>query len=1283
MDTHLTALNGSALRPALKAIILALLPGLEEETSEDFERTLRLLNKFKEISTGVHAEKQNTNVDPRPQYFWQCLFQASITGANRRAGVLAYLHRYLPKLGESGSSEYAEDQAESTVSSKIEAVIDPEPGLLVRCFASGLADEQILIQRGFLDLLVTHFPIHSDVFQRALKIDDQTTLMGAAISVVTRREMSLNRRLWTWLLGPENDKEQPETPISPQAEWSAPVGDVVVSSKGSYFDAYSLPSLSKCLLEMIREDSPNPVERAKPFRIALSLMDRWEIGGQVVPKVFLPIMESVRDYRASAESKENFAEVLRSANVFFDGVESGLIWSELQELTSLPSDETVISQHSALTQLQLALFIISHFHVREEEMVTLHVPLVALLLLGRVKQWQLKQNDTNTPANSSIMSLVLELLQQMIDLTPERAYVAKASQGNTHDHVDPASKWNVVDSVGAFYNNIKNSLEVPFPLPPAELGNILLIESSELFLQALRSKDGSRFLRAKFQIFSSIFLKVSHHQAINSNGFFQLFRQALSSCSDAPLQHDSFPLVTTITQAAVLMLDTQQSDQSMSIEQFYELTPILVRCLWCFLTPSHPKYHVEAIQDLWRLQAVTWRDRVVEASLSELLAQSLSSSAAGTESVEAAKRFAIFWNHSTHGGDTTKERGQANNRKASLFGIPNQVEGDVALLERPLLLVLDGLSGGDEDTRTFLRSWLSTIPSTEQVLDILINRISDLESFEGISFADPGLLTAGDQPLLASDDMSLCLYYTQTLAAVFQTLPASTQVKVGSGVISPIERQTENEKTNEGGPLTYSKFLAKLNLFLLKQSIIYLEITAQDEVIRLRHTSLILLQQIFVGPCAFQVLSLRPCEFLITQLLGSIPSVDNHSIVSLMDTCLAAMKITYREQLEPKLPSTQKHTRSFSGLSLSIERTNGQSAPENFSPPSILLDCVIKGLGTARCRPILDSWVTFLGECLPLYSGTIFQILLPLVGCICREIESNFDTLHTLFMRDVPTSDEVTEGTLLALFQALEKVLAQAHDRLTTEELKAVVAKSPEQPQGFFGNMGLGVFTSEAQQTRSATANDRLSVLLCFKDAIRICFSVWAWGSFGGDSTKQDANSLASFRYVSLRMRNRAKRILEHLLVAEALESLEALIEIWTARSYAVEDMQPESVLNLLNVLDASKPKVTIPAIFNALYSRTNPSALDPTRKSTLTSDISQIQIAAFLVSYTKSLEDDVTDEIWPDCTAFLRDVLSNPFPQRQVLPRLLEFSAVLGLKMENTSFADQKKMRRELGVSS
>jgi hypothetical protein len=60
----------------------------------------------------------------------------------------------------------------------------------MRCFAAGFADQQLLIQRGCLDLLVSHLPLHCKVLQRA-KPADFGALLRAAVDVVNRRYVNL------------------------------------------------------------------------------------------------------------------------------------------------------------------------------------------------------------------------------------------------------------------------------------------------------------------------------------------------------------------------------------------------------------------------------------------------------------------------------------------------------------------------------------------------------------------------------------------------------------------------------------------------------------------------------------------------------------------------------------------------------------------------------------------------------------------------------------------------------------------------------------------------------------------------------------------------------------------------------------------------------------------------------------------------------------------------------------------------------------------------------------
>jgi len=449
---------------------------------------------------------------------------------------------------------------------------------------------------------------------------------------------------------------------------------------------------------------------------------------------------------------------------------------------------------------------------------------------------------------------------------------------------------------------------------------------------------------------------------------------------------------------------------------------------------------------------------------------------------------------------------------------------------------------------------------------------------------------------------------------------------------------------------------------------------------------LTVLHQILLNPFAEQFAKLHLEDVLIEKLQQSLNGPDPYVQVLLLDVVYASLKL--RELVPAELPTSPSHEKRMAHLEatrsprLSLAERRMIMQP----PPPALLKCILAGLSSPSSRAVLESWVGFLSECLPLYTASVFQVLIPLVETLCRQIGSTFNSLQRLF-RSVdhapsPTSKGAVgpETTLISLLNGLEQVLANGHDRLLAEEARAQVVKSPDQPQGFFGNMVSGVFSSDAPQTRSATANDRLTVLLAFQDAVRICFTIWSWGQ-GSDAAGQDATSGASLNYTSLRMRNRARRLLEHLFAAETLECLETVIGIWRGALDSADLSKAAEVLNLLPALDGSRPKHTIPALFNAIYSRTNPSALDPSRRSTLTIELQDADLVIFLVDYTRSLEDDTMDEIWQDCTAFLKDLLGNPFPHRQTLPSLLEFAAILGEKVDNTNFGEQRKMRRELAV--
>jgi hypothetical protein len=716
LENYFLKVDASALRPALKALILSLLPGLEEETSEEFSRTLRLINGFK-LAVNQEEEKDQRDQGHGDEYFWQCFFLASITSSSRRPGALAYLVKYLPKLAtppSQGPPPRIQERSGSGVPDSAGSIADsivtsPEPGLLIRCFAAGLADEQILIQRGFLDLLVTHLPLHATVLQKRVKQEDLELLITAAIGVVARRDMSLNRRLWSWLLGPEPTLAAGES-LSPSDEHNNPMD----TSKTKYFELYGLKPLSRALLKMLRQQHTDPVQRAKPFRLCLSLMDRWEIGGLIVSDIFLPAIGSVQRYQDQARSKEDFMEVVRSASMFFDGVESGLIWAEIIGL--IRASFATESADEARGKLTLVTFIITHFNVREEEMLLVHAPNAALAISTLLEEKaRFHEHDTSKDPVSSheINTIALNIAIELIGFTPERAFQEPtSSQSPTSKRIGEhqvLSNSQILDEIHSFYVQEQGNLDAATPpFPPRYLLSLLIRKAVILTSKSLIDKSMIAGCVPKTRFLINLATKATGAELPELENLVEAVQTALTN----PGQLAFSTLGCTIS--LVTMLYTQRHISSETVSAIVEPT---VRLAWSFLSSCSPKYHVEAVRSLWQLQScLPPSNREIEAAICELIIENDVTGTFSHREPSACRSFGTLWTHTlqdtaSHGERRSSVALITEPKNAVRYVGPHNFE---VMLDRPLFLLLDALS--DERAQLFVsvRMWLQNLVGIEK-----------------------------------------------------------------------------------------------------------------------------------------------------------------------------------------------------------------------------------------------------------------------------------------------------------------------------------------------------------------------------------------------------------------------------------------------------------------------------------------------------------------------------------------------------------------------------------------
>jgi hypothetical protein len=1266
-ENHILKLDTPALRPALKAIILSLLPGLEDETSEDFERMFSALDTLRRAIEGSGNEAKSSG----SSHFWQCFFLAAITNASRRQGALAFLVRRLPKFGRSRHrpSDASESASVHGLSPDAEAAISPEPGLLIRCFESGLSDPQLLIQRGFLDLLVSHLPLDSPVLQERVGKEDLERLVTAAAGVVSRRDMSLNRRLWAWFLGPEpTASEATEDIASPTQDKPREAPDAA-THQAAFFSRYGLEALTSSVLKMIRRPCKSPGERARPFRVCLSLMDRWEVGGLIVPDIFLPALQSVQSYSETA-SKEQAEEVMRSASAFFDGVDSGLIWGKLIHLITSALDSKLASRDEALQRVRLAKFVLARFNLKEEDMLLHHIPLMILSTLASLNA--ACGAATRSTLDPEVIETAFEIADSLVQIVPDRALREENATEQRMSDALVVSRDAALNQLRAFYEDSQGSLDASDPpFAALELGQFILREAAHIFGVSVQSKTTISSPDLSARVLANLIFKTQNLSALDEHDLSAVFQSSLAEPTEEEAQL-SFGQLNAITTVLTALQTSRPSMPYIPPSQVPQLIYPLVASFWKYLSPVKPKYHVEATRCMLQLHTILPASRMVEAAVASIIDNELSQQAASSATSDCGRHFAILWTHVMYELNAQSEKRGSMTRWSSALQVPTAglASGDYhALLTRPLLLLLDQLDEEGTDISAFMGSWLQDLPSLPRVFDMLISHIQSLQCVAVTAGLSPSNAMTKSHAKSRRDDSKDCLYYLRHIHNIMKKPSQLTWVTLAESYAPSTGESSTRMPLQEWIVRTCLKTMAVA---------VPSEKTSTIHASELHRISVSMISQAYQSPFAAPLRELELEVPLIDRLATAEPTLQSLLLGAILSALRLRLTRPQQEQsTELKVPIQPSHR---SRLSLVMNRDSEDSEPVPIAPPSQLIDCLKHGFSSPASRLVLDDWVQFLIEVLPLYSDTIFQNLLPLVDCFCKQIKSCFEQLTMTFAKRETPSEISPESTLISLINGLEQILAKAHDRLTIQETKASANKSPEQPQGFFSNVVSGVFTSEQTQTRTPTANTRLTVLLCFQDTVRICFAIWSWGGYGHSQGEHDVSSSASFGFTSLRMRNRARRILEHLFAAEALECLETLAVIWTRAP--VNDDQGMAVMGLLNVLNGSKPKHTIPAIFNAIYSRTDPSALDLNRTSTLTSDLSDMELVAFLVEYTMSLEDDAMDEIWQDCTLFLRDVLANPLPHRQILPTLLEFTAVIGQKVDNTNFGEQRKMRRELAVS-
>ena len=109
-----------------------------------------------------------------------------------------------------------------------------------------LGDTNVLVQRNGLDFILQLLPLHSELIPGCLK----GQLNESGLEVLLRRDMSLNRRLYTWLLGTNGGEAQS---AKTRTDSVCSTEDLHESDDHSYFSLHSQHHVTKAMKRLFQK----------------------------------------------------------------------------------------------------------------------------------------------------------------------------------------------------------------------------------------------------------------------------------------------------------------------------------------------------------------------------------------------------------------------------------------------------------------------------------------------------------------------------------------------------------------------------------------------------------------------------------------------------------------------------------------------------------------------------------------------------------------------------------------------------------------------------------------------------------------------------------------------------------------------------------------------------------------------------------------------------------------------------------------------------------------------
>ncbi|KXN85691.1 Protein dopey [Leucoagaricus sp. SymC.cos] len=1188
-DTYYLPLQAD-LRPVMKSFILALLPGLEEETGEYFEKVLSLLDKLSGTVT--------------PSFFFQNIWLVMLTTPAARGTSLNFLSRRLPRM----NAEEGRDI-----------------GLMIRAFSAALEDENLLVRRSALDILLQSVRVDGFAVRKA-HAEDRAILMRAATGVVLRRDLSLNRRLYTWLLGTEERSD----------------------GQMDFLRKHGLALLSGTLKGEMVSPSGEYAE-SRPFKIFISLLDKWEIGAPLTEVLIYDALKAAKNLMEHpVESSE---DISTTVSTLYEAVEPQLAWKFL--LTAVFKEFS--GEGDAFEAIDLVRFILRSFP-QDEELQTLHFPVI---LAGIVDVMNLHIQASPAKASTKTYQQATHLIQEFHSHIPQIALLERPEV--TQDNEGTRQTQRPYTFTCTFYG-IQDPQSTPqpegnFTIPQSSIFENL-ISCSAKCAQELASAKDAVVLREVLGGMLNLLNRIVNRLAAPASMSWDPTTWLNTLLQSMEYESAIFATVDRIINLSVSLHKTNFVEPRLNIDDRVVMSKIVNKLLH-YLCPEYTTYHVRAVNLIWSLEA-----SVKKPFVESILAQSMASPESRNVS-EAYEAFGVLWR-------LTEDN--------LLPGFRFKV---------PLMIVLDTLKNDDPSLKRIGETWMRcSLRSYLRILDPILYEL-----------LDPAVLRTPTQVKVHGKEIQGFTYekpfdqrYINYLLEVLLSIvrfggqgfakTARTSYIRRSHHAGLVNRVDANKMSDSDG--TYLDVLVEILLRFLQSEPKAQRAPTMLPLNGVIQSSTVEILQLIISRGEMEQTVVETMEaIVIGKLYFCIHmkrlDLQNKLLHLLHSLIFASTAIT---EVPPTVASG-KQKQDDSPISSGLQDADKSTVAVVRAYPvnPLLVQTLVDGISTRSNRPILQHWLDFVLMAIPQFQPALQSVVSPLNDCLCKQLHLTLKEILVAarqpdnYGKDIHAT--VTDADMIMLLNALERfvLLSLAYTEEEDGDEDSIVEKPTHESGGLLGYVS-NVFSSDSSNTANAEQlTARSPAYRTLDEGIRVLYAIWSsllWQKGDSESARDESLSM-----IYNRTRIRCHRALEHLFRVQSAEVFESIVECWNRDKPAHSGFSSSNAaFEIVDIL-VSNAQNAVHMTCESIWCRIS-GVSEKSKKQAINPNLTDAVLFKFLEQYMAQLEGPIVIQVWGRYMQLAKEIAGSVKDYKIQSFFALKCFSVLADKMTQTSAMDDRRIRKE-----